>query len=331
MEPDPLRQNSDIENSQLSTARRAVALPSLLIGGAPKCATSTLFSLLSQHPQIAASTPKETFFFVDRDYPLQPSGATPFRDGLESYGRFFEEGAVEAGKKLMDGTTHYLYQESARRVLASDAQDCIACFMVRDPAQRMHSSFIFAQQNKTHIKRKLRFPNYVDCLLDDNMESIRQHFVSDAIYQIFCRELSNSRYIEHLQRWSESIGRSRLLVCKFEDFVRRPESAVAPVCEKLGVDAFADFRQYLRKEKPTVVNRSWYVHRLATATARALENHKAIRSRLKWIYRGLQGDRRRSVDTESMNAIGRLREYFREDNERLAESFGIDYLHSNGC
>ena len=40
-------------------------LPNVIIAGAPKCGTSSLYFWLSAHPEVKASMVKETFFFAD--------------------------------------------------------------------------------------------------------------------------------------------------------------------------------------------------------------------------------------------------------------------------
>src|SRR5688572_5812110 len=40
-------------------------LPNVIIAGAPKCGTSSLFRWLTDHPQVGGSTMKETYFFID--------------------------------------------------------------------------------------------------------------------------------------------------------------------------------------------------------------------------------------------------------------------------
>ena len=42
----------------------------LIIAGASKAGTTSVFNYLANHPQICASVAKETRFFLDLDYPL---------------------------------------------------------------------------------------------------------------------------------------------------------------------------------------------------------------------------------------------------------------------
>jgi len=297
--------------------------PSLLLGGAPKCATSTLFNLLAEHPSIHASLPKETFYFVDIDYPLQPSGGGFHELGFDAYARFFQKPST--GVKRMEGTTHYLFQETPRKIVSEHARDCVTCFMVREPAERMHSSFMYAQQNRAHIKPELTFGSYVDHLMAGQMTKLRSFFTSEAIFRIFCRELSHSRYVEHLMAWKAVVGCDRLLVFRFEDFVKDPSPVVRSICRSLGVSEHGLSSATLRRDKPTVSNRSWRLHRVATQLAGRLPKDSAIKSRLRGLYRSLQRRGGRKTDPQSRKAMEALREYFRGPNEELQKQFSLGF------
>ena len=41
-------------------------LPNLIIGGAPKCGTSSLYFWLAAHPEVFASKTKEPFYYDDK-------------------------------------------------------------------------------------------------------------------------------------------------------------------------------------------------------------------------------------------------------------------------
>lgn len=52
-----------------------MVVPSLIIAGAPKCGTTSLFDYLIRHPDIGGSSVKETHYFMDCNYPLYNSKA----------------------------------------------------------------------------------------------------------------------------------------------------------------------------------------------------------------------------------------------------------------
>lgn len=60
----------------------------LIIGGTTKAGTTSIFRYLSAHPDVCASSLKETRFFLDKDYPL-PSTNRFNGSNLECYRVFF--------------------------------------------------------------------------------------------------------------------------------------------------------------------------------------------------------------------------------------------------
>src|SRR3712207_1668459 len=78
----------------------------LIIGGTTKAATTSLFSYLADHPQICASSLKESRFFLDADYPV--SSKCRFEDGLDKYDELFQHCRDDRLLRL-EATPDYLY------------------------------------------------------------------------------------------------------------------------------------------------------------------------------------------------------------------------------
>jgi hypothetical protein len=75
----------------------------VFLGGAPKCGTSAFFSMLSQTGLFTPSKPKETFFYIDRNYPLYKKGQNFFEKGHSAFLNFFDKASI--GKPLLEATT----------------------------------------------------------------------------------------------------------------------------------------------------------------------------------------------------------------------------------
>lgn len=65
-------------------------LPNLLIAGAPKCGTSSIFTWLIAHPEVCGSQPKETFYLMNSDSPLCNSNLFYDIGRLEKYSQYFD-------------------------------------------------------------------------------------------------------------------------------------------------------------------------------------------------------------------------------------------------
>jgi hypothetical protein len=66
-------------------------LPNLIIGGAPKCGTSSLFQWLADHPEVCGSRVKEIFYLMDRDHPLLKAESNFHNHGLCGYESYFKK------------------------------------------------------------------------------------------------------------------------------------------------------------------------------------------------------------------------------------------------
>ena len=66
-------------------------LPNVILGGAPKCGTSSLYFWLAAHPDCFGSPKKETFFFADAVNRFNVS-ANSHNHPVEAYQSFFKAG-----------------------------------------------------------------------------------------------------------------------------------------------------------------------------------------------------------------------------------------------
>ena len=85
-------------------------LPNLIIGGAPKCGTSSLYFWLATHPEVFASKTKETFFFSDKINRFNKE-CNCIKHDISKYSKFFKNAGNE--KIRFEATAAYLYAENA--------------------------------------------------------------------------------------------------------------------------------------------------------------------------------------------------------------------------
>src|SRR5258707_7798728 len=72
--PDPLALHGE---------QTRLLLPNLIIAGAPRCATTSLFRWLAAHPDVVVSHTKETRYLIDQGYPLFNKACNFHSLGLE--------------------------------------------------------------------------------------------------------------------------------------------------------------------------------------------------------------------------------------------------------
>lgn len=172
--------------------------------GAQKCATSWLHHVLSQHPQVFASDPKELNYFTAN-----------YDRGALWYERHFD--AAGAGMICGEASpTYFFSQDAPERAYRYNPDLCLIA-VVRDPVARAFS-------NHLHEIRKGHIPE------DTSFETA---LAANPAYVL------QSRYRQNLSRWIDLFGRDALLVLVAEELASDPAAGYAAVCAHLGISAEA--------------------------------------------------------------------------------------------
>lgn len=298
-----------------------MTFPNLVIGGAPKCGTSSLFSWLADHPQVCGSADKEPFFLMDRDNPLRSRDCNVHDHGLEAYGSLFPDCRPDH-RIVVEATTHYIYQSTALEQLAGLESRPRVVFLLRKPSERIYSSFAYSR-NKGRLRSDLTFPEFVR-LIRAGPGPAPPDWAWGASAYVLPRDIQYSRYIEYLERWRERLGDERLRILSFEQLRADPRSAVRELCGWLGLDpgVYDDYDFATRNR--TIAVRSPRAHGMAQALASRLPLG-AIRTPVKRLYSALQSKRGGEARTPAdLAALAELDSEFRADNERLARAFDLD-------
>ena len=180
--------------------------PNLLLIGAAKAATTSLASLLEQHPDAVVSKPKETHFFSWDHY---------YQFGMDAYLRLFAHAKGE--RAICDASTSYSrirhHPEAIARIQRHLGNPKIL-YMVRHPLERMESAYV----------EHLRTPG----------ASLRS--INDAIERM-PMILDSSRYWEVFDAYRAAFGEASVKVLWFEDYSADPVAVFQDACRFLGIDA----------------------------------------------------------------------------------------------
>lgn len=296
--------------------------PNLVIGGAPKCGTTSLFAWLVDHPDVCGSKSKEPYFLVDKDHPSRRKECNIHDHGLEAYARVFP-GCTDRHKVVVEASTHYLYQSTPLEVLASLPNAPRVLFLVRKPSERIYSSFAYSK-NKGNVRPDLTFPEFIG-LIRDNSEPVAMPDWSWRVSgYVLPRDILYSRYIDYLQPWRERLDKERLRVVVLETLRANPKAAVQELCDWLGIDpAYYDDYDFAPRNRTSPV-RSRGIQRIAQSLA-ATVSPGPVKEAIKRIYFAVQSTGRQEPRSEADKAIlAELNEEFRPYNERLARAFGLN-------
>lgn len=229
------------------------ALPNLVIVGVSKAGTTTLFDLLSRHPQVCPSSTKETRYFQAVRYgePLAP------RETYESYFRGCAERPV-----VMECTPDYFYGGTATAVAISEVcADPRVVVILREPVSRLVSFFRFMRA-RLQVPADMTLEQYVDrcAAVPDDAMNVRANNVWTGVW--------GGRYERFLPAWLEEYG-DRCHVAFFDDLVADPTGLVQRLCPWLGIDPYVIDDAAPAARNVTVAYRSPAMQRAAAALAKA--------------------------------------------------------------
>ncbi len=204
-------------------------LPNLIIAGAQKAGTTSLFGYLAQHPQCAASLTKEVHFFDNHfsrgenwyrsNFPLTKSekNGTGPRITLESSPYYQAEPRVPARvHSLLPG---------ARLI-----------FLLRNPVSRAYSHY---QHNVMRRREPLSFADAVAAepsRIDGDYRRMLsdEAFNSDAVQQY--SYLKRGIYVDQLVQWRKYFPAEQMLVLQSERMFRNPGEVYLEVLQFLELD-----------------------------------------------------------------------------------------------
>lgn len=294
--------------------------PNLIILGAPKCGTSSLFNWLDAHPDIAGSRRKETFILMDRDNPLL--GQPNIHDqGEEAFAGDYGEDADRAAFRL-EATTHTLFQETALKAVA-DWQDLKVVVVLREPAARVFSSFAYTQNNLGRIGADTTFADYLT-RVDQGLPLYPEVVRDPASAFVLERDPDYSRYARWLSPWVEMLGRDRVCVVLFEEMSKEPEATVQRIFAWLGLSPL-ELPQDMGARNRTETVRSPRIQRFARRLNAAVTLPDGLKDRLKSAYMLLQKKPPSDRSEADAAALAKLRGTYVDDNAELARMTGLDF------
>ena len=202
-------------------------LPDFIIGGAMKSGTTSLHHILAAHEKVYIPNP-EIFFFCLDEFCQHPRHFIPsvkkmqvpdyrfdFEKKLKWYASFFE--GAQDDQIIGEDTTTYLSSTKAPCRIAELLPNVKMIFVLRDPVKRAHSHY-------WHMVRV----------------GLAQHSLERTFRLCPSTILQRGHYKEQLERFYSVMGKDRIKVLFFEDFVIRTQSVIDEICEFIGLEKSVD-------------------------------------------------------------------------------------------
>ena len=253
---------------------KAPRFPDFIIGGAPKCGTTSLHFILAQSPSVGIPEDEVHYFdaddpvghpdflFTDRDGLVWYDPRQGNSDGIAWYAKHFERFADTPF--VGEDSTIYLQSEVAAARIADLLPDAKLVFMLRDPVKRAYSQY-------WHLVTRGRTTSSFEDALSRHPSIVL-----------------GSTYAPHLRRYLDMFGQDRVHVGLFEDFLADRQGFIDSLTSFLGIP------QITLRESDTWFNRTHYPTSLAMQCAINSVSARIVRNQYRNHFGQRQGVRERS-------------------------------------
>jgi len=300
-----------------------MSLPNVVIVGAPKCGTSSVFAWLADHVEVGSSCVKETFYLMDKGNPLLKPHSNFHEHGLDGYKAYFSDYGANI-KVIVEATAHYMYQKTALEVLSSFNSLPHIIIILRKPSERVFSDFRYTQHNLANIDKNLSFFQFVHAITSDSAELLRDKFFGVGNDVLPLKAIKYSQYIDYIPAWVSRFGMEHVHIFLFENMKKDPRTFMKELSQSIGIEPDVYQNYNFQPENESFSIKNHLLHRYATRVEQMIPQGK-FKEFSKRLYLDLQTDTRRvQITPEDRAALLVLDDYFMPFNQQLACDFNID-------
>lgn len=207
-------------------------VPSLVIVGAQRSGTTTLFRMLSEHPQVVRPTASKGAAYFDLNY----------ERGFKWYrGHFPIKAFAYAMRRRRDLITfessgYYMVHPLAAYRIARDLPTVRVVAMLRNPVDRAHSA------HRHELRRGFETVDFQTALglEGQRISGEAERIVDDPSYQSYELQhhayLKRGEYADQVQRLHKALGRDRVYVIDADAFFKSPSREYAQLTDWLGLE-----------------------------------------------------------------------------------------------
>ena len=206
------------------------ASPDFLVVGAQRAGTTTLYRLLSEHPEVVRPAVWKGIGYFDVHYAR----------GLRWYLGHFPlrrrtRGGEGPAKLTFESSGYYLFHPLAPERIARDLPRVRVVVSVRDPVQRSYSAYRHEHARGFETES---FERALE-LEPERLAGEAARFAADPLHRSFSHRhhayLGRSQYSEQIQRYVDALGANRVHVFDADRFFTEPAEEFATLQEWLGL------------------------------------------------------------------------------------------------
>jgi hypothetical protein len=199
-------------------------LPNLIVIGAGKCGTSSLYHYLRVHPEISMAAMKELKFFVREQN---------WERGVDWYRSWFADMSTPVRGEASPQYTKYPALRGVPERMHSVAPDAKLIYLVRDPLERLVSSYV-----------------------DRYARGLENRRLSDAVTLAPGDPYTSpGRYYMQLEQYLPYYPLERILVVAQDDLMHRRRASLREIFRFLRVDDSFDSPRFDRMNNPSNTKR----------------------------------------------------------------------------
>ncbi|NNM16789.1 MAG: sulfotransferase family 2 domain-containing protein, partial [Bacteroidia bacterium] len=269
------------------------------------------------HPQMCASTYKETRFFLNENYPLKRR--VPFSKNISDYNSLFD--CNETTSIKLEATPDYLFSADTEKFISETLNDCMIILLLRNPIDRLISWYKFSQQMNL-LDQKTSFNEYVE-LMFENKDKSKQHLLA----------LEQGNYFKYINNYLEYFGKDSVHILLYDSFIKSPFDSAVQICNKLKINADFYYDYSFKTHNKTINIKHNKLHGVFNETRRSIRKlvNKApakLRSQIKksgkkLVSAYLELNTTANSDLSMDDAIkNRLKNYYSDSNAQCETLIG---------
>lgn len=280
-------------------------LPNLVVVGAPKCGTTSLYHYLKQHPEVYVPTRKELHYFTREQLARDTAGpgdAAVLRHSCPDREAYEAEFAGARNERIRgDISPSYFDFPEVAAAMRRELDDARVVILLRDPVAKAFSQYM-------HLVRDGRETLAFYDALEAEADRVRRR------WSMIWRYASSSLYAGRVRTYLDAFGPARVRIYLFEEFIADPQAMLTDLWRFLGID------QSVRPDTSRTFNASSRPRSRVLATLVSKRSPLAavartlmpsgLRGRVTEAIRGLNAGKKGEVDARSR---AYLREYFAAD------------------